>query len=133
VDRQVREAITKSPKGKLAGLARDSAPGREAHLLVEALKSGDKAAQEILANTTRDLAFGLSHVVHLFHPEIIVLGGGLSNLGKPFQQAVQGHLETFVMEAFRPPPRIMLTELREDAVPVGALLLAAHRPRGQRG
>jgi aspartate kinase len=31
----------------------------------------------------QDLAFGLSHVVHLLHPEVIVLGGGLSLIGEP--------------------------------------------------
>ena len=127
-DKRVREVINQSPKGKLASLA-DGVTSGEARFLGDALKAGDKAAERILAELTEDLAFGLSHAVHLFHPEIIVLGGGLSNLGKPLQQGVQSHLERFTMEAFRPAPRVVIAGLRDDAVPIGALLLAGSVPR----
>jgi glucokinase len=59
------------------------------------------------------------------HPEVIALGGGLSLLGEPLRAAVECALKRFVMEAFAPGPRVALAALREDAVPVGALLLAA--------
>src|SRR5438093_8933159 len=49
-------------------------------------------AKRILNETAEDLAFGLSHVVHLFHPEVIVLGGGLSLVGEPLRAAVEGAL-----------------------------------------
>ena len=71
-----------------------------------------------------DLAFALSHVVHLFHPEVIVLGGGLSQIGDAWRNAVASALRGFLMEAFAPGPAIRLAALGEDAVPVGALLLA---------
>ena len=74
--------------------------------------------------TAQDLAFGLSHVVHLIHPEIIVLGGGLSGVGEPLRALVEGALRSFTMEAFAPGPKVALAALGEDAVPVGALKLA---------
>src|SRR5690348_3289778 len=43
--------------------------GGEAKYLASALKSGDAAAQRILNELSEDLGFGLSHVVHLFHPK----------------------------------------------------------------
>ena len=54
----------------------------------------------------------------------IILGGGLSGVGEPLRASVEGALRRFVMEAFAPGPRIALTALGEDAVPVGALKLA---------
>lgn len=39
-------------------------------------------------------------------------------------RAVEQALGGFVMEAFAPGPRVVLAGLGEDAVPVGALLLA---------
>jgi len=90
-----------------------------------ALAQEDAAARMLLLNTADDLAFGLSHAVHLFHPQIIVLGGGLSKIGTPLRAAVADALQKFVMEAFIPGPRIELTQLDEDAVPVGSLILAA--------
>ena len=63
-------------------------------------------------------------MVHLFHPEIIVLGGGLSLMGEPLRVAVKAALRPLIMEAFLPGPRLALSALGEDAVPVGALHLA---------
>jgi glucokinase len=71
-----------------------------------------------------DLAFGLSHVVHLNHPAILILGGGLAGIGEPLRDAVAQALPPFLMEVFRPGPAVVLAALAEDAVPVGALELA---------
>jgi glucokinase len=46
-------------------------------------------------------------------------------LGEPLRQAVAAALPALIMEAFQPGPQIRLAALGEDAVPVGALLLAA--------
>src|SRR5262249_43327577 len=84
----------------------------------------DPAARRILDETAQDLAFALSHVVHLFHPQIIVLGGGLSQVGEPLRALVETALRGFVMDAFASSVRVALAALGEDAVPVGALELA---------
>ena len=123
VDGKVREAIAKNPSGLLARQA-GGAAGGEARWLAPALAAGDPDARRILEETAGDLGFGLSHVAQLFHPEIIVLGGGLSLLGEPWRAAVERSLLPWVMKAFRPGPGIVLAGLGEEAVPVGALELA---------
>jgi glucokinase len=124
VDRRIRQLESKAPSGLLWQMARQS-PGAEARHLVPALEQGDSAAERILEETAEDLAFGLSHVVHLFHPQVIVLGGGLAAVGECLRACVEANLRRFVMDAFAPGPRIALASLGEDAVPVGALCLAA--------
>ena len=123
VDKKIRQLKTTRPDSLLAHLA-NNANGGEARHLVPALQQGDAAAREILSEVATDLAFALSHVTHLFHPEIIVLGGGLALAGEPLRAAVDGALRGFVMEAFAPGPKLALAVLGEDAVPVGALRLA---------
>jgi len=100
----------------------------EARFLEQALKQGDANAAKLVRETAEQLAFGLSHVVHLFHPQIIVLGGGLSNLGEPLRNGVESALRGFIMGAFLPGPKIAISKLGEDAVPVGTLRLARGRP-----
>jgi glucokinase len=123
VDARLRELKNSQPKSLICQMP-GFGKGGEAKYLAAALKQGDVAAQGILQEIAEDMSFGLSHVVHLFHPQVIVLGGGLSRVGEPLRAAVEEALPHFIMGAFAPGPRIALTSLGEDAVPVGALLLS---------
>lgn len=123
VDRRIRLLKRRGLRGPLARLTKDVTRG-EACFLSEAIKQGDRAAKEIVQETADNLAFALSHATHLFHPHVIVLGGGLSLIGEPLRKNVENFLPRYVMKAFHPPPPIRLAGLGEDCVPVGALALA---------
>ena len=123
VDAKVAAAAKEHPASVLARRAAGLERG-EACALAPALAEHCPLAERILSDTAADLAFGLSHVTHLMHPQVLVLGGGLSLVGEPLRLAVESALQRFVMEAFAPGPRVALAALHEDAVPVGALMLA---------
>ena len=122
VDAKIRALKIQSPESALAKLA-TADPGGEARHLPGALQQSDAIASRILVELAEELAFGLSHVVHLFHPQVIVLGGGLAGLGEPLRAGVERALSRFVMEAFAPGPKVLLTALGDDVVPIGALCL----------
>lgn len=124
VDRRIRSAVVGGASGWLADRCRGESRG-EARYLKEGVDRGDGLAQEVLREVGEDLGFALSHVTHLAHPQVIVLGGGLSLVGEPLRAAVAEALPRFVMEAFHPAPEIRIAGLGEDSVPVGALFLAA--------
>jgi glucokinase len=132
VDEKIRQLKASRSPSLLAQWIGDS-PGGEAKYLVRALQEKDGAAWQILTQTAQDLAFGLSHVVHLFHPAVIVLGGGLSLIGEFLRAAVAESLPQWIMEAFGPGPPIRLAALGEDAVPVGCLVLAREAADHDRG
>lgn len=123
VDERIR-ALKRSEPASLLNQLSAGTPGGEATHLSAALQKADPAAERILDELVQDLAFGLSHVVHLLHPSIIIFGGGLSGIGEPLRRGVARHLPKFLMEAFVAGPEIALAGLGEDAVPVGALELA---------
>lgn len=129
VDRRIRAELKAGAEGELVrSLIADGfgsgKEGGEARFLGPAVTSGDALACRILRDVAADLSFALSHVVHLFHPAVIILGGGLSKVGEPLRLAVEEALPGGLMEVFRPGPKVVLAELGEDAVPVGALVLA---------
>ncbi|HZY82816.1 MAG TPA: ROK family protein [Cyclobacteriaceae bacterium] len=101
--------------------------GTDSKALLPAIEKGNKDAIHIFEETMTDLAFGLSHVVHLFHPDTIIIGGGLSFIGEPLRRAVEEKLKLFIMDAFQPGPVIQLSQLKADAVPVGALIMAGQK------
>ncbi len=126
LDRIIRETFPQHPESHLAQLcARE--PGHEARHLGPALMARDALAESILDTMTSHLAYALGFVVQLFHPEVIVLGGGVSLIGEPLRSALQRKLPAHIMDVYHPGPPIVLAELREDAVPVGALVLAGQR------
>jgi glucokinase len=133
VDARIRECCGREPGSTLARLT-DGMNGGEARWLIEAVKAGDSGAQRILDQLAEDLAFALSHVTHLLHPEVVVLGGGLGLMGEALSKPVGEALPRCVMKAFAPGPKVVTASLGEDAIPIGALALAAqavplvHRP-----
>lgn len=126
VNKKVRSYIDENPDSLLAQLAAENTEPKAA-LLKPALEQNDAAAQHIIDAIAGDLAFALSHVVHLFHPEIIIMGGGLSLLGEHLRRPVAEQLPPYVMTAFLPPPVIEIASLHENVVPIGALELAKKR------
>jgi glucokinase len=123
VDQRIRSARAANPQSLLCKLIGEQAGG-EARYLAAAVTAKDTLAIKILNETAEDIAFALSHVGHLFHPEVMVLGGGLSLVGEPLRAAVAEALPRFLMEAFHPAPTVALAGLGEDVVPTGALWLA---------
>ncbi|MEP6668815.1 MAG: ROK family protein [Chthoniobacter sp.] len=126
LDKRIREAVATAPQSKLAQLVAAD-PGEEARHLTAALEAGDPVAQALIVTQAGHFANALGVVVQLLHPEVIVLGGGVSLIGEPLRAAVAERLPTFIMDVFHPGPRVRLAGLREDSVPVGALLMAADR------
>lgn len=123
VDQQVKAAVVKHPDSLLAKLAGRAATGR-ARFLKEASEGEDATAVAILKETTDTIAFALSHVVHLFHPDVIIIGGGLSFLGDDFRKRIAGAMPKYILQSFLPAPAVKIAALGKNVVPVGALELA---------
>jgi glucokinase len=126
VDKRIRDAAPLHPGSPLAVRVEED-PGGEARHLAPALAENDPLAGAILSEVADNLAYALGHVTQLFHPEVVVVGGGLSLIGEPLRAAIAEALPRHVMEIFAPGPRVILAGLGEDSVPVGALVMAASR------
>jgi glucokinase len=123
VNKRVRLYIDQNPESILYSLSKAD-QGPEATLLKPALEAGDLDAKQIVEEVADDLAFALSHIVHLFHPDVLVIGGGLSLLGDALAIPIAKQLDNYLLKAFLPAPEIKIAQLAEDVVPIGALELA---------
>jgi len=122
VDRKIREYAKSNPDSILANLT-SGIYGGEAKYLSTAVKMGDKGATKILDETADNIAFALSYVVLLFHPGIIILGGGLSLIGEPLTFRINKYLPNYIVPEFHPCPAVEVSKLGEDVICTGALLL----------
>ena len=123
VDKEIRETVLSEPHSLLAELVGTNTKG-EARFLKSAVERGDEKATQILKSAADNLAFGLSHVVHLFHPEVIIVGGGLSLIGTRLTDEIASMLPMYILKSFLPAPEIKIASLGEMVVPMGALELA---------
>lgn len=81
--REARRSIQGGARSLILELA-DNAPERiTARLVQEAAEKDDGVAKELIARTGYYLGVGLANLLNIFNPELIVIGGGLSNIGKP--------------------------------------------------
>ena len=87
----------------------------------EAAIAGDELAQDLIAETGRWLGLGLINILHMFNPQAIVIGGGVSQLGDlllaPTKQIIEEHI---LDDAFLDDNLIRLAELGDDVCLYGA-------------
>ena len=126
IDERIRKLNARNPTGVLAQLVGDHHSG-EAAFLKTAIEQNDPVAIELFEQVIDDLSFGLSHAIHLFHPEILILGGGFSLVGEILESSIAKKIPGYLMKAFHPGPVVKLAKLQELSVPTGALLLAAQK------
>lgn len=122
LNKVIRKAITQKPNSKLATLVGDN-NDHEAKYLKKAIEYEDELALDIFDEYCDILAYGLSFVVHLFNPEVIVIGGGVSLIGDHLTQSLSQNLPKYISTTYHPGPTIQLSTLGEEVVLRGALSL----------
>lgn len=100
--------------------------------VLHALETGDPIASRVWADAVLALAEQLARVVSLLAPEVIVIGGGLSNAGPALLDPLRDALDSLL--SFHRRPALVAAELGGDAGTYGAALaaraVAQHVPAG---
>lgn len=122
IGRYACEAVTIGPT-KIAELAgKEGVPVSSKHVF-EAAQLGDKTAKAIFHKAVNYLGIGLANTVHLFNPERIVIGGGVSNVGDFLFDAMRKRTEELVMPPYRGTYDIVPAKLGNDVGIMGAAAL----------
>lgn len=99
----------------------DNVSGRTAF---NAAREGDKAGQEVVDQYIDYLACGLASIINIFQPEVLSIGGGISNekdnLLIPVKERIKG--ETYSRDNIKATD-IRIATLRNDAGIIGAAVL----------
>ena len=128
IARQVKQRIQNGETSLVTELAQGDLCRIEAKTVSQAAARGDRVASEQMTYAGRMLGLGIVTMLHLFNPQIIVLGGGVAKSGdllfQPMRQAIDDHA---LDEAYT--ARLTITEaaLGDDVALVGAAALAATR------
>ena len=122
-----REAATAAAVAPESGLGRAVASGRApvGELVTELAHAGDAAAQSVLELVGRRLGVGVVNLVHIFNPEIVVLGGGAMAAGDYLLAPARAVVAERGLRPSRDLVRVVAATLGDDAGMVGAALAAS--------
>ena len=84
---------------------------------------GDEDCSRIFDEYVYHLVLGLTNLINLYDPEVIVLGGGVSHAGDFLLNAVRAMLPKYVFFKSMPYARVELAQLTNDAGIIGAAML----------
>lgn len=101
-----------------------------AQQLATCYERGDPLAVELVEETARYLAAGLVGMVNVFHPCVLVLGGGVIQGLPGLVDRVKEPVNSRCFPVFAESLRIRRSELKDRAAAVGAAALARDRSRG---
>lgn len=79
--REARLRISKGVKTSILEYAEGNIENVTPQAIHRAAEEGDKLAKELIARIGYYVGVGLANLIDIFNPELIVIGGGLSNLG----------------------------------------------------
>ncbi|OWV91617.1 glucokinase [Rhizobium sp. N122] len=88
-----------------------------------AARNGDRLAHQLIDEEAEILGRGFTSLIHIFSPDIIVMGGGLSHEFDRLQPGIQAYISQWAMPAFKD-VRVMLAALDQNSGLVGAAALA---------
>jgi glucokinase len=120
---RAREALAASDGA--SALARLSNP--IASEVAAAARAGDPVAQAVWDETIEALACGLTSIVNLFEPELVVVGGGVSRVGEQLLGPVRERVRAESMRPAGQAADIVQSRLGEHVGVVGAAAIVYDR------
>ncbi len=120
IARAAREEILKGASSIIGDLV--SSPSEiDARAVVEAARRGDELASEILRRAGKALGIGIANLVHIFDPELVVVGGGVAKAGPLLFDPLREALSRYLMPDFKSKFQLRESALGDDAGLLGAV------------
>jgi glucokinase len=126
--RQARERIAAGEASLIRDLVAGDLELITGKVVGRAAQQGDRLALSIVQRAGRMVGLGFVSLLHVFNPEIIVVGGGVSNLGEllfaPMRETIEQHA---IDRSYWEHLKIRPAELGENVSLIGAAALVVTR------
>jgi N-acetylglucosamine repressor len=119
--RLAREGIQTGETSMLAGSKGTGIEQIEPHAVIDAANHGDQYAISILSEVGHNLGKGISTLIQLFNPELIILGGKIAEARQYITSPIKNAVNIFCSTRIRESTQIVLSNLGN----VGGLQVSA--------
>lgn len=120
-----RDTLAALEKGRESSLK--SMDNLDPKAVFEAYENGDALAKEIVERVVFYLSAGLTSVVNVLNPDVLVIGGGISQAGYYLVDLVREQILSRVMKSEKKFLKIARAELVNEAGLLGSALMGLHR------
>lgn len=127
IARQARKRVIYGVPTLIADLAQGDPDLITAKMVTEAAAQGDAEAQEIIAEAMEHLGIAMASLVNAFNPQLIVIGGGLTNIGEQLFEPVRHVIAQRAFSAAAEVVRVVPAELGDDVGVLGAAAVALYK------
>ena len=115
-----REAIT---SGRITSFSSRIAEPITLASIIQAALQDDLFAIELLQNTGKKVGEAISTLIHLFNPELIVIGGEITDAGELITAPIRQAIDKFAFTRMKNQCEIRLSTLKDQACILGTLTL----------
>ncbi|MCF1753093.1 ROK family protein [Mariniradius sediminis] len=119
--RMARQAIATDSDSILARMTRDNNDEIEPYLVVDAALAGDQRAITILSEVGLDLGRGISILIQLLNPELIIIGGSVAEAKQYLITPIQQALNIYSMAKARENTQLTLYKLGKEVGLLGGV------------
>ena len=134
VIRALHEQLESHPESRLHIAAKGDRAAIDMEALAEAYAAGDALTQQVVHRAADLLGIAIANWVTVLALDTVIVGGGMTEaLGEPYLQQIRRSFEATVFPARSRACRLAPTQLKGDAGPLGAALLARQLVVGSTG
>lgn len=128
IARSAREKIAAGRSSSVLDLAEGNPAAVTSEMVGRARSAGDAVAGEVLEDTIAALSFWLGNVIDLLEPDVMIIGGGVAPMLKPFFAEIHDRLPACSINQRCQEIPILYAQYAEDAgIAGGAALCFAGR------
>lgn len=122
--KQAKQLCMENPECLINKLVDGNIEKIDAKIPFDASKKGDKPSQNLITNYIKYLAEGISNLISIFQPEVVVIGGGINKEGEYLLTPLKEMIKDRVYgKNILNIPDIRTAQLSNDAGIVGAAML----------
>ncbi|MBZ4189933.1 ROK family transcriptional regulator [Niabella beijingensis] len=112
--KMAKEGILSGKNSILAELSEKEIDNIEAEVVIKAANRGDQYAIKLLSNIGTNMGKGISTLIQLFNPELIILGGKIAEARQYITLPMQQAINTYCMTQIREKASIVSSELGQN-------------------